>query len=189
MKRILFLLSVALLLSNPAVSRAEDLHPLIEVGISSVGTLDVINWKVGDTASFNVLAGSFGNIGTMVKSVTKDEGTAIWLLQDMNLMVQKQKAEALINKADGKLLKLIVNGQEQQIPNDPIEVISQDYADVTVPAGTFKAIHVIAKSKQASKIEVWMNPRDTVMEGTIKQIMETSMMPLTLELTSFKKMP
>ncbi|MGK5088083.1 hypothetical protein WDW86_11045 [Bdellovibrionota bacterium FG-2] len=150
---------------------------------------DVINWKVGDTSSFDVAAGSFGKMGTMVKSVTKDEGTALWLHQDMNLSVQKQVADVLINKADGKILKMIVDGKEQAIPDDKIEVISQDYTEITVPAGTFKAVHVVAKSKQISKLEVWANPRDTVMEGTLKQIANTGLFDLVLELTSFKKMP
>ncbi|OFZ02147.1 MAG: hypothetical protein A2070_04820 [Bdellovibrionales bacterium GWC1_52_8] len=151
--------------------------------------MDLINWKVGDTASYDVKISSFGKMGTNVKTVTKDEGTSIWLTQDLNLSGQKQLAEAQISKADGKILKLIVNGKEQEIPNDPLEIISQDYADVTVPAGTFQCIHVIAKSKQISKLEVWMNPRDTVMDGMIKQIAQTQLFPLTMELTSFKRMP
>lgn len=149
--------------------------------------LDVINWKVGDTAEYSVTAGSFGNLGKMVKSVTKDEGTSIWMRQDMNLSVQKEVVDVQISKADGKILKMIRNGQEQQIPDDKIEIISQDYTEITVPAGKFEALHVVAKTKQVSKLEVWANPRDTVMEGTLKQVMATSLTDIALELLSFKK--
>lgn len=176
------MVSIAPVQANVIITTADIVHELV----TSVTVSDLINWKVGDSADYNVSAGSFGTLGTMTKAVTKDEGTTLWLKEDMNLSIQQQKVEVQINKADGKILKLIVNGQEQAVPDDKIEIISQDYAEVTVPAGKFKAIHVIAKSKESSKIEVWANPRDTIMEGTIKQIMATQMgFDLTIELTKF----
>ena len=146
---------------------------------------NLINWKVGDTTKYNV-AVSFIK-GTNVKSVTSDEGTSIWVRQNMDLMVQKQVVDIQMNKADGKILKMLVNGKEQAVPNDKVEVISQDYAKVTVPAGTFDSIHIIAKTEQISKIEVWANPRDTAMDGTLKQIAASQMGDITMELTSFSR--
>ncbi len=102
-------------------------------------------------------------------------------------MGQQQKTEALINKADGKILKLIVNGQEQQVPNDPVEIISQDYTTITVPAGTFEVIHVVAKTTQSPKIEVWANPRDIVMDGAAKQAAQMQLGTMVLELTGQKR--
>ena len=99
--------------------------------------------------------------GTMVKSVTKDEGTSIWIHQDISIMGQNQTADVQISKADGKIMKMIQNGKEVQVPEDKIDVISQDYADITVPAGTFSSIHIVAKSQQVSKIEMWANPTQT----------------------------
>ncbi|HLD99214.1 MAG TPA: hypothetical protein VJB59_03080 [Bdellovibrionota bacterium] len=186
MKKVLILMGLALMAAQPAFA-SDHVNPLIQSSFSSITPMNLINWKVGDTAEYNVSLGSFGIQGKMIKSVTKDEGTALWLRQDLNLSIQKQVADALINKADGKILKIIVDGKEQAIPDDKVEVISQDYGEITVPAGTFQAIHIIAKTKQISKLEVWANPRDTVMDGTLKQIAETSLFPLTMELTSFKR--
>ena len=56
-----------------------------------------------------------------------------------------------------------------------------------MPAGTFKCVHIVAKSKSASKIELWANPAETVMEGSIKQIAASAMGDVTMEMTSFKK--
>lgn len=153
--------------------------------LSTVAPLDLINWKVGDTMNYQISM-MFGK-GTMVKSVSKDEGAALWLHQDINLMGQGQTADVLLSKADGKILKMLQNGKEVQIPDDKIEVISQDYADVTVPAGTFSSIHIVAKSKQVSKIEMWANPSQTAIDGALKQIMATTFGNMTLELTSFKR--
>ncbi|MEK6706294.1 MAG: hypothetical protein AABZ06_10940, partial [Bdellovibrionota bacterium] len=131
---------------------------------------------------------TFGVYGTLKKFVSKDEGAALWIRQDLNLSIQKQQVDMLINKADGKVLKLIVNGKEQAVPDDKIEIISQDYAEVTVPAGTFKTVHVIAKTKQIPTLEVWLNPREVVLEGTIKQIATTTFnIDIKMELTSFKR--
>jgi hypothetical protein len=188
MKKFLTLLGIAMLSTGAQANNISLTDAQIQsIAISTVSTFDVINWKVGDTAKYDVSAGSFGKLGTSVKSVTKDEGAALWITQDMNLAIQKQKVEILLNKADGKVLKTIVNGQEQNAPNDPIEIISQDYVDVTVPAGTFKAVHIVAKTAKIDHIEVWANPRDTVMEGTLKQEMTMQGINIVMALTSFSK--
>ncbi len=155
--------------------------------LAQVTPLNLINWKVGDTMSYDVEMGFFGKMGTSVKSVAKEEGGAIWVHQEMNLSGQKELIDMLINRADAKILKVLRNGQEMQMPDDKIEVISQDFAEVTVPAGTFKTVHIVAKSKQVSKIELWANPTDTAMDGGVKQIMATQFGDITMSLTSFKR--
>ncbi len=147
---------------------------------------DLINWTVGDTAEYEVSAGAFGKVGKMVKSVTKDEGQALWVKQDMDMQIQKELIEILIRKSDGKILKMLRNGQEQAVPDQSIEIISQDYTEITVPAGKFKVLHIIAKSKEISKIELWANPKDTVMDGAIKQSISTGFVDISMELSSFK---
>ncbi|MEN9723027.1 MAG: hypothetical protein RJB38_1013 [Pseudomonadota bacterium] len=152
-----------------------------------VSPLNVINWKVGDSMSYQVSMGFFGKMGTSVKSVSKDEGDSIWIHQELNLSVQKEVIDIQLSKADGKVLKMIRNGKEMQMPDDKLEIISQDYAEVTVPAGKFQAIHILAKSTQSSKIELWANPSQTAMDGGLKQIVATQFGDLTMELTSFKR--
>jgi hypothetical protein len=189
MKKFLALLGLAVLAVNTS-AHADGILTVqdqIKALVTTVAPLDLINWKVGDNAQYDIKVGSFGKMGTMTKAVTKDEGASIWVTQDMNLTIQKQKIEMQINKADGKVLKTIVNGQEQALPDDKVEIISQDYTEVTVPAGTFKAIHIVAKTKQVDHVEVWANPRDTVMEGTLKQAMTAQGMDIVMELTSFKR--
>jgi hypothetical protein len=153
----------------------------------SLTALDLINWKVGDTTTYSIEMGAFGNMGTMVKSATKEEGGAVWVKNDANLMGQADVTEILINRADGKILKMLHNGQEQQAPNDEIEVISQDYTEITVPAGKFKCLHIVAKSKDVSKMEIWANPQAVPLDGSIQMIMDTQFGQMTLKLTTFKK--
>ena len=162
----------------------------IDMGnITLMNAMDLINWKVGDSADYSVAMGMFGN-GTETKAVTKEEGAAVWMHVEIKIMGQNQTVDALINRADAKILKYIVNGKEETPPSDKPEIISQDYTSVTVPAGTFKAIHIVAKTSQSPKMELWLNPKDTVMDGSLKTIAETSMgITMTLELTSFKRAP
>lgn len=155
-------------------------------GLAQVAPLNLINWKVGDTMSYQVSMGFLGKFGSMVKSVSKEEGDTIWLHQEVDLKFQKQIVDIQMSRVDGHIIKMIQDGKEVQIPNDKLEVISQDYGDVTVPAGTFAAVHIVAKTQQVSKIEIWANPADTVMDGALKQIMATQIGELTMELVSFK---
>lgn len=152
----------------------------------SVAPYDLINWKVGDTATYDVKIGMFGNIGSMVKTVTKEEGAAVWVHQEANLAIQKDTTDILMNRADGKVLKVIHNGKEENAPDDKPELISQDTTEITVPAGIFKCIHVVGKSKNIEKFEFWANPRDTVMDGMLKMVMSGNM-EITMELKSFTK--
>jgi len=151
----------------------------------------LINWNIGDRMEYKLSGGGGLLTGTMVKAVTKFEDVGgvkdlgLWLKQEVSMMGRKEVIEALLNRNTGEILKLLHNGQEQQIPDDKPEIISQEYTSVTVPAGTFKALYIVAKTKDVSKLEVWMNPTDTVMEGTLKQIVPTSFLTLTFELTQF----
>ncbi len=192
MKTLFALLAASALCLSASAAQAEeqkfDIGQLArQIAVTNVSTMNLINWKVGETANYNVTA-MFGFVkGTLAKSVASEEGNAVWIKQDMNLMNQKQLVEMLMDRADGKILKMKQNGQDAQIPDEKPEVISQDYAEITVPAGTFKCVHVIAKSKSSSKIEVWANPVETVMEGSVKQIAASQMGEVTMEMTSFKK--
>jgi hypothetical protein len=192
MKKFLALLGLAVVAVNPAAHAAHSASlgqldsAQIAMAIAAVNPLDLVNWKVGDSAEMDVKAGAFGKLGNISKSVTKEEGNAIWVKQDAKLMTQNEVMEMLISRVDGKVLKLIHNGKEEAVPEDKIEIISQDYTEVTVPAGTFKAIHIVAKTKQVDHVEVWANPRDTVMDGTLKQTMKMQGIDIVTELTSFK---
>ena len=166
---------------------------LFALGLESVrlDALDgyLIDWKVGDSANYDITGGPFGKMGTMTKAVTKEEGETLWLKQELNLMSQHEVIEIQLNRTDGTILKIIRNGKEEKIPDDKLEIISQEYVDVTVPAGTFKSLHIIGKTKQIKSLELWANPQDTCMEGTLKQIVDASLIKMTFVLTSFNKIP
>ena len=145
-------------------------------------------WKVGDVSEFNVSAGTFGS-GKMTKTVTQDTGTAFWVLENMSMPGHQEKLEKLYNKADGQIIKFIRNGTEQNPADSKIDVESQNDDKVTVPAGTFNTLHIVGKTKNTSRIELWSNPDATVIDGTIKLIMKSSFYTITSELTGFKHAP
>lgn len=189
MKKILVLFALAALAAP--VSQANQLkldsNLVARIALNSVHTFDIINWKVGDSESYNLTVGSFIN-GTMTETVTKDPGDhTIWMEQVMDMSVQKETVDTQLDKATGKVLQMLVNGQAQQVPDEQVTIISQDYTDVTVPKGTFKAMHVVAKSAQSDHIEIWANPAATCMEGTLKMISSTQLGDMTIELTDFHK--
>jgi len=150
---------------------------------------NLINWQVGDFHKIKI-AMMFGN-GSGTKEATKEEGNAIWLVTDMSILGQNQKSEALINRADGKVLKLIVNGKEEN-PNEggEVEIIEQKETSVTVGAGTFECIYVKAKMTaqgQTQDIELWANPIDVNLDGSLKVVVQTTFGPITITLEQFGK--
>jgi hypothetical protein len=195
MKKILVIVGLAALLAASAAQAQEDYlsafasPAVLTNGVGPLGYL--INWKVGDSANYNVTISQLPIPGTMVQSVTKDEGDGtLWFNETIDLVIQKQSVDAQIDKTNGKILKELVNGQEQTVDNTPPKVISQEYTSVTVPAGTFKAIHIVATTTsqgQDVQMEEWANPKDVCMAGSIKVIETTQGQTITMELTSFKK--
>ena len=148
-----------------------------------------LNWKVGDYQKASIEM-AFGK-GDSLKKVTKDEPSqnAVWLNQDINLLGQKQTSEALISRADGKTLKLIVNGKEQDLSQPTkVDIIEQSETEVTVPAGKFECMYVKAKITQGSttqELELWANPIDVNIDGSLKTVIQSQFGPVTILLTEF----
>lgn len=156
---------------------------------SAIHTNNLINWKVGDSADYTITS-TFGALGNLHKFVASEQGNAIWVQQDMSGgMLGNHKVEILMDRADGHIIEMRQDGQKQNVPDDKVEIISQDATTITVPAGTFEVIHVVAKTQQVSKLEVWANPRDIPMDGAAQEYIESGFLPMTLKLTKFQKQP
>ncbi len=157
---------------------------LVILPASNVRAL-ALKWKVGDKASYKMSGGIIN--GTAEMYVREDNGSEIWVQQDMNLgFLGQQKVEILYDKATGQVKKILANGQEQQLPNqNDIEVLETKEDRVTVPAGTFDAIYAKVKDKKNNQIqEAWLNPKEVPINGLLKTISDSQMGKISLELTS-----
>lgn len=155
------------------------------VGLANdVTTNNLINWKVGEFLEYDMSA-AFGSLGKMKKFVASEQGNAIWVKSEMSGMMGGQTVEALIDRATAQVLEMRQNGKNVEIPKDKLEVISQEPARITVPAGTFDTIHITAKSEKVKKMEAWINPRDTALDGNVQMVVDAGMLVVTMKLTKF----
>ena len=165
-----------------AIVRAIAFAPIVQ---TSSPQANVINWKVGEFQDLNITMQSFP-LGTVHKVAESEEGNGIWIKQEMSgQMIGNHVVEELLDRADAHVIKYKQDGKEQAPPTDKLEIINQETATVTVPAGTFQTIHITAKSQQAGQIEVWANPQAITLDGTAKMAMQANGMPLGMELTKF----
>ena len=145
---------------------------------------NVINWEIGDYCDMNISLQGMP-LGTIHKEAMSNEGNAVWLKQSMSGgMIGNQVVEVLIDRATGKTLKMKQNGQEKPVPDEKIEIIDQETATITVPAGTFETIHIRARSSQGP-LELWANPQAIKLDGAAKMTMQANGMPIAMELTKF----
>lgn len=163
---------------------------LLAFTLTTNTNVNVVDWQIGDALNHNIKVSFLS--GTAVREVTSEvdvEGeTAIWVDNNVRIMGQTQSARQLIRRSDAKILKLIVNGEEKEIPTqEDIEIVDQDYRSVTVPAGTFQSVYIKLNTKQAKGVEVWMNPAETCMDGVLKMKTPTQFGTATSELTGFHK--
>ncbi len=162
-------------------------QPMIDaVSIQSQVSTMGLKWKVGDKADYSISIGGFIN-GTSKSFVREDNGTEIWVQQDMDLgFAGKQKIEILFDKATGQVKKLLAEGKEQAIPDaSNMEVVETKEDQVTVPAGTFKAIYAKIKNKSDNTIqEAWINPQEIPINGMAKALADSQFGKVTQELTA-----
>lgn len=185
MTKILSIVS-ALLLTIPAFAGQTLSEVVLQAQLKSYEGAREIDWKPGDTASYNVDMGFIK--GTMIARVDSNDGNEVWLSQDMDLgFAGKQQTQTLLDAQTGEVKKVLVNGQEQEMPEQNYELIEIVDDTITVPAGTFKCMHVRFTDKSNNgEINMWQS--NTVpMSGMVKQIAPSQFGKVTVELTSYNK--
>lgn len=147
-----------------------------------------LNWKVGDTNNYDLNIGGFlpGKMVMLCREIVAD---GIWLDQNVDLgFAGKQVASILIDPNTGETKKFLVNGKEQAIPKNNMEVVSVTEEKVTVPAGTFDSLHAVIKNKDDGSVSnAWLNPELIPLSGALKMVQPSQMGEVTIVLTSFKK--
>jgi hypothetical protein len=153
--------------------------------VNAPGIMNVINWKVGEFQDLNLTMSGMA-LGTVHKEAMSEEGNGVWMNEVMaGAMIGNHTVEILLDRADGHVIKMKQDGKDTTPPDDKLEIINQETATVTVPAGTFETIHITAKSQKSGNIEVWANPQAITLDGTAKMNMQAQGMPLSMELTKF----
>lgn len=168
---------------------AVDLVRNVNQGLMDQAHTLAFNWVVGDACHYSLTVGGFIN-GKMDMVVREKNAEGFWLDQNMDLgFMGKQTASILVDPNTGAIKKIIVNGQEQQIPDQSdMEVVEVKESSVTVPAGTFEAVYMkIHDKKQNQDSEQWVNPKLVPITGAIKSVAQTQMGAATTELLSFEK--
>jgi hypothetical protein len=73
----------------------------------------------------------------------------------------KTVSQDLYDRNTGNLTRSLLDGEVLENPDsEELEIISQDYSEVTVPTGTFKCTHTVAKIKVWDLVETWTNPKE-----------------------------
>lgn len=180
-------ISLFALLATTQVFAADTLSEVLM--LSQLNTMKIsraIDWKVGDSASYNIDMSIIK--GTMVMSVASNDGNEVVINQDADLgFAGKQQTQTYMDANTGAVKKVLVNGQEQQLPEQNIEVIEIVDETIKVPAGEFKCLHARLSDKSAGKeINLWNNSTVS-MSGMVKTIQPSQFGDVTVELTSFKK--
>lgn len=154
---------------------------------------DVIRWNVGDYTVYNLNMGFFGS-GSVRKSVVKDEETSLWLKVEAKIPFGEQNIDIQVRKSDGKVLKVIINGNEQPNTDHKIKIIEKRAEEIKVPAWSepFKTLYVKIKDEtDDADIESWINTNTlptqpkTPLEGSVKMVAKKGLITSTLELSEY----
>lgn len=186
-----FIVAAAMVVSTSAHAYntvAEALFASQQANIQQAVVAFGLDWKVGQENNYKLNMGGFLN-GTMKMYVREIIADGIWMVQDIDLSIQKQKVEVLIDPSNGQIKKMLVNGKEQEPPKADFELIDQKEDRVTVPAGTFDAIYLKIKdnANNGQITEQWVNPRDIPLSGMLQSKADSQFGKVTVQLTSFKK--
>lgn len=158
-----------------------------QVAVMDQARTQGLDWKVGDENNYTLDMGFIK--GTMSMRCREIAADGIWLDQDMDLgFAGKQKAQMLIDANTGEVKRMVVNGQDQQIPKQNVEIVEVKEANITVPAGTFDCIHARIKDKDNNQeTNAWINPQLIPLSGMLKTIQPSQFGSVTVELKSYRK--
>ncbi len=187
-KSIVFAASLTIAASAHAYTTvAESIFAGQQAQIQESVAAQGLNWKVGQENNYKLNMGGFLN-GTMKMWVREITADGIWMVQDVDLSIQKQKIEVLLDPNTGAIKKMLVNGKEQAPPKPDFELVEQKEDRITVPAGTYDAIYLKVKdnANNGQITEQWVNPRDIPLSGMLKSLADSQLGKVTIELTSFK---
>ena len=148
--------------------------------------LSGINWSIGDKAGYDIDLGMAK--GTMKTLVREKSGENFWLNQELALgAAGDHLIETLINPETGEILQLIVDGETKEIPEaSETEIVSTQEERVTVPAGTFNAIHVVSKDVKSGKSsDSWINETEIPVYGLVKAVEPGDFGKVKIDLTDF----
>jgi hypothetical protein len=171
------------------VARIALLVQRLETGLAAA---NLINWQVGEYHN-NTIKLSLPFPGTGHKYVAKDDTArnAFWYNNEISILGQNQKTEALMDRSNGKVLELIVNGKKEEVSgDDTMEILEQYETSVEVPAGKFDCMYIKAKvtSKgQTQELEAWINPINVNLDGMLKVKVQSQMGPVEMLLKEFGK--
>jgi hypothetical protein len=174
-----FLFASPLFASNLPLA---NLVPSFEVQAIVAG----MDWVIGDKASYNLDMGMAQ--GTMNMVIHSKEGENFWMHQELSLgSYGDHLIETLVDPSSGKILKIIVDGRNEDVPEaTQPEIVSTSEEDVTVPAGTFHTVHVVSKdSKSGKESDTWLNDTEIPVSGIAKAIEPADFGKAKLELTGF----
>jgi len=190
MKRILFFMGVfAFLTTAQAGKTQEELTRWIKGStLNPLAIMDLIDWEVGEWQEF-VVHTSFGE-GEMRKVVESEEDGAIWVVTDLSILGQVQNTRALVRRSDARILRFIVNGNEQTPPSEEqeIEILEQRTETITVPAGMYETLYVKIRAMQQGREiiqEIWLAPNEVVMEGSVKIRIPDNLFNVEMELVRY----
>jgi hypothetical protein len=179
---------VATVSANAYTTLAEAVFASQQLQIQESVVSQGLNWVVGQENNYKMDIGGFLK-GTMKMSVREISAEGGWLVQDIDLSIQKQKVEVLIDMSNGQIKKMIVNGKEQAPPKTDFEIVETKEDHITVAAGSFDVIYIKVKdnANNGQISEQWVNPRDIPISGMAKSLGNSQFGKVTVELTSFKK--
>lgn len=187
-KSLLFAITITASVASQAyITLAEEIFAAQQPYIQSSVVTQGLNWTVGQENNYKIDMGFIK--GTMKMSVREIIADGIWMVQDIDLSIQKQKVEVLLDPNNGQIKKMLVNGKEQAPPKSEFEIIDQKEDKITVPAGTFEAIYIKVKdnANKGQITEQWVNPRDVPLSGMVQSKSDSQLGKVTIQLTSFKK--
>jgi len=137
----------------------------------------LITWKVGDFSDYEMSLGAFGK-GTVHKEVTEEVDAggekAVWLVVDAKMLFGDQKIETLYRRSDGKVLKMLVNGNPQEYSEPDIEILDQK-SNQTLEIPGFRTFHNVfyiklKEKKQDAVVETWLQLQEIPIDGSAKAI-------------------
>lgn len=182
-----FLISLAFIFTTFSVPADPRPKEPIEEFLNLVTHLKSLNidWKVGDQVEYDVRVSFIrGNAVAFVREWA-EEGP--WVEINSQIL-GRHKSEVLLDRITGEVLRLIHDGEEQEVPDKNLVIEDQEDQRISVPAGVFDCVWTLFKHSESNgRSQVWESAAEVPMLGIVQAKIPTQYGQATIRLRSFRR--
>jgi len=183
---LVFIASIFLAAQSNASLTNKDIATISGQVINSARA-NALSWKIGDGLNFALMVKGVA-IGSVSMKYEAENQKEMLMTQVFNLVNKSVSLLIGYDKESGRVSSFKIMGVPLPLPGSDaggVKVVKQEESHINVPAGEYDAVYFLIETDKGQQTEIWMNPSEIPLTGTLKTNSKVRNIDVSMELVSF----